>query len=91
MNINQLLGRIIRTVLGIVGALFLVMFIYGGAQWMLAGGEEARVKSSRQTLLNAVAGMIIIALSYSMISILFETAGLIRGDVVKKEGKKKAE
>lgn len=79
VSVNTLIGRLIRTALGFVGALFLLMFIYGGATWMLAGGEEKKVKSGQQTLINAVIGMVIVAISYSVISIIFETANVIRG------------
>lgn len=79
VNLNVVLGRIIRTVLGFVGALFLAMFVYGGAQWMLAGGDAQKVEGGRKTLINAVIGMVVIAVSYSVISIIFETASVIRG------------
>jgi len=78
VSLNELLGRIIRTALGFVGALFLAMFVYGGTTWMLAGGDSEKVKSSQKILLNSVIGLIVIALSYSVISIVFETAALIK-------------
>lgn len=79
VDLNVVLGRIIRTVLGFVGALFLAMFVYGGTQWMVAGGDAKKVESGRKTLINAVIGMVVIAISYSIISIIFETASVIRG------------
>lgn len=79
VSLNELLGRIVRTVLGFVGALFLAMFVYGGATWMMAGGDSEKVMSGRKILLNSLIGLIIIGISYSVISILFETANVIRG------------
>jgi hypothetical protein len=79
VSLNELLGRIIRTALGFVGALFLVMFIYGGATWMTAGGDAEKVTGGRKILINALIGIVIVAISYSVISIIFETAGVIRG------------
>lgn len=79
VSVNTLIGRLIRTALGFVGALFLLMFVYGGATWMLAGGEEKKVKSGQQTLMNAIIGMVIVAISYSVVSIIFETANVVRG------------
>lgn len=79
VSLNSLIGRIIRTVLGFVGALFLAMFVYGGVTWMLAGGDSKKVESGRTTLLNAIMGIVIVAISYSVISIIFETASLVRG------------
>ncbi len=79
VSINELLGRIIRTALGFVGALFLIMFVYGGTTWMLAGGDSKKVESGQRIIINAVIGMVIVAISYSIISIIFETASVIRG------------
>ncbi len=78
VSLNQLLGRIVRTALGFVGALFLAMFVYGGTTWMLAGGDSEKVKSSQKILINSVIGLIVIGISYSVISIVFETAALIK-------------
>ena len=78
VSLNQLLGRVVRTTLGFVGALFLAMFVYGGTTWMLAGGDSEKVKSSQKILLNSVIGLIVIGISYSVISIVFETASLIK-------------
>ncbi len=79
VNLNVVLGRVIRTVLGFVGALFLAMFVYGGTLWMVAGGDAKKVESGRKAIINAVIGMVVIAISYSIISIIFETASVIRG------------
>lgn len=79
VSINTLIGRLIRTALGFVGALFLLMFVYGGATWMMAGGDAKKVQTGQRTLLNAIIGMVIVAISYSVISIIFETANVIRG------------
>jgi lysylphosphatidylglycerol synthetase-like protein (DUF2156 family) len=77
-NIRTILNRVIRTALGFVGALFLAMFVYGGALWMTAAGDEKKVQSAKTTIRNAVIGIFIVALSYAFISLIFETAGQIR-------------
>lgn len=79
VSLNEIIGRVVRTVLGFVGALFLAMFVYGGTTWMIAGGDSEKVKSSQKILLNSVIGLIVIGISYSIISIVFETANVIRG------------
>jgi len=40
---QTLIGKVINAVLGIVGSLALLMFIYGGFTWMLAGGNQEAV------------------------------------------------
>lgn len=63
-DVPVLINRIVTAVLGIVGSLFFVMFLWGGFQYMTAGGDAGKVKSGRTTLLNAVIGIGLVALSY---------------------------
>ncbi|HVM90993.1 MAG TPA: pilin [Verrucomicrobiae bacterium] len=77
-NVTTIINRVIRTALGFVGALFLAMFIYGGAVWMTAQGDEKRVSVAKTTIRNAVIGMLIIAFSYGIISIIFQAAGQVK-------------
>jgi len=78
-NIRTIINRIIRTALGFVGALFLAMFIYGGAVWMTAAGDEKKVQRAKLAIRNAVIGMFIVAFSYGIISIIFQAAGQVQG------------
>jgi hypothetical protein len=78
-NITTIINRVIRTALGFVGALFLAMFIYGGAVWMTAQGDEKRVQTAKTTIRNSVIGMLIIAFSYGIISIIFQASSSVRG------------
>ncbi len=77
-DVRVIVSRIISAVLGIVGALFLAMFIYGGVMWMTAG-EGKRIDTAKKTLVNAVIGMVIVAFSYSMVSLIFNLAGQVSG------------
>lgn len=66
-----LIGKIIKAILGIVGSLSLVMFIYGGIVWMTSGGNEEKVKKGKQTLVNAALGIVVIFSSYSVLNWIF--------------------
>ncbi len=67
-SIPGFIGIIIRGLLGIVGSLSLVMFIYGGFLWMTSGGNEDSVKKGKQTILWAVMGITLIFTSYAILS-----------------------
>ncbi|MDD3284178.1 MAG: TrbC/VirB2 family protein [Patescibacteria group bacterium] len=71
LTVAQLIGKIIRAILGIVGSLSLLMFIYGGVSWMTAGGSEEKAKKSKQILVNAALGIVIIFSSYSILNWIF--------------------
>lgn len=77
-DVREIISKIIRAVLGVVGALFLVMFVYGGVMWMTAG-DSKRIDTAKKTFVNAVIGMVIVAFSYSMVSLVFNLAGQVVG------------
>ncbi len=74
-DVPTLIGRIIRAVLGVVGSLALVMFIYGGFTWMLAAGSSEKVKKGRDIIVWAAIGLVIIFTSYALVSFIIESVG----------------
>ena len=72
-NIPMLLGTIINSVLGIVGSLALVMFIYGGITWMLSAGNQEQVTKGKNILIWAAAGIVIIFISYALVRFVLTT------------------
>jgi len=66
-NPQQLIGKIINAVLGIVGSLALAMFIYGGFTWMLAGGNSEAVTKGKNILIWATLGLVVIFTSYALV------------------------
>ena len=64
---EEIIGKAINAVLGIVGSLALVMFIYGGIVWMTAAGNDQRVQRGKDTLLWAVIGLVVIFSSYALV------------------------
>ena len=72
-NINSLaalVGRLIKGILGVVGSLALLMFIYGGMRWILSAGEPKNVALAQSIIKNATIGMLLIFFSYSISSIV---------------------
>ncbi|MBU1039082.1 pilin [Patescibacteria group bacterium] len=63
--------RILRYLLSGLGALTLLMGIYGGATWMLAAGNEEKITKAKKTLGYAVLGLIIVLGSYTVISFAY--------------------
>ncbi|MEA3272761.1 MAG: pilin, partial [Patescibacteria group bacterium] len=47
ISIPELIGKIIKAVLGIVGSIALLMFIYGGFLWLMSGGNEKNITKGR--------------------------------------------
>ena len=68
-----LIGNIIRSVLGVVGSLALVMFIYGGITWMLSGGDFFEIIRGKRILNWATWGLIIIFSAYALVRFIITT------------------
>jgi len=63
--------------LGVVGAVALVFFIYGGFLLITSGGNDAQVQKGKDTIRNAVIGIAVIFLSGTIVR--FTTDALRRG------------
>lgn len=75
VTIPQLIGRVIKAILSIVGSLALVMFIYGGFTWMLAAGSSEKVKKGKDIIVWAAIGLIIIFSSYALVRFILTQLG----------------
>lgn len=75
VSVPVVIGRVINKVLGIVGALALLMFVYGGITWMTSMGNEQKVTQGKNILMWASLGMVIIFSSYAIIRFILEAIG----------------
>lgn len=69
---NQIIVNVIKAFLGILGALALVIFIYGGFLLLISGGNTELVSKGKRTLVWAIIGLAIILSSYGIVSYLFD-------------------
>jgi hypothetical protein len=59
-------ATVIKTVLALVGTVFLVLTIYAGILWMTAQGEEDKVTKAKDVIKASVLGLIIIMSAYAI-------------------------
>jgi len=59
-------ASVIQVVLGLIGAAFFILFVYGGFLWMTARGNDEQIKKAKKLITNAVIGLVIIILAYSI-------------------------
>lgn len=64
--------RVLGFLLSGLGALTLLMGIYGGASWLLAAGNEEKITKAKKTLSYAVLGLVIVLASYSIINFVYQ-------------------
>lgn len=70
--------NVITYILGFVGVFFLIMIVYSGFQWLMAGGNEETIEKAQTRLKNSIIGFVIIAAAYGLILFVldFWQAGL---------------
>ena len=69
-----LIGKLINAIMGIVGSIALVMFIFGGLVWMLAAGNTERITRGKNILIWATVGLVVIFSSYAIVKFVLEKA-----------------
>lgn len=67
-DIREIIGFVIRAILGIVGSLALLVFVYGGFTWVISGGNEEKVRKGKDMIFWAALGIAVIFLSYAMVT-----------------------
>lgn len=73
VDVPTLIGRIINIVVGVVGAIALLMFIYGGFLWMTSAGDSKRIETGKSTLTWAALGLVVIFTARTILTFLFTT------------------
>jgi hypothetical protein len=68
VKIEVIVGKAIQILLGLLGIIFLILTIYGGVKWMMAGGEGGEVTKAKSVLTNGVIGLVIILSAYAISS-----------------------
>ncbi len=74
VTVTGALSDVIFIILSILGTIFLLLVIYGGINWMMAGGNEQNVERGKETIKEAIIGLIVVvgayALTYFFVKIL---------------------
>ena len=65
-----------RWILGIVGSLTLLMFIYGGTMFLISAGSSDKIGEARKIITAAVVGLLIVLASFLIIKFVLASMGL---------------
>lgn len=64
---RDILSSVINAAVGLVGVISLATIVYGGFRWMTSAGKEETVSEAKRILTAGVIGVIIIAISWSVV------------------------
>lgn len=67
-DVRVVIGTVIKGLMGVMGALALLMVVWGAGTWLLSAGNPEKVKAGSQTMLWAVLGVVITVASYMILT-----------------------
>lgn len=74
-EVTQVAVNIIILILGISGSVALLMFVYGGWNWIFAQGRPEYVQTGKDTMKHAIIGLAIIFGAYAIINFVIAILG----------------
>jgi hypothetical protein len=57
-----------NTLLFLIGAISVIMLIYGGIRYTISGGDSAAVTAAKNTILYAIVGIIVAILAFAIVN-----------------------
>ena len=63
---STMVSSVVSVILTLLGVIFLVMIIYSGIRWMTAGGREEVVTRAKDSIRQAIIGLIIVIGAYAI-------------------------
>ncbi len=70
---GDLVGKVTNTLLIIAGAVAVIVIVIGGIQYTLSAGDEKRTKTAKDTITNAVIGLVIAIMAFAIVNFVLGT------------------
>ena len=70
-------NTIVNVLLFLIGAISVVMLVYGGIQYTLSSGDSGKVNNAKNTILYAIVGLVVALLAYAIVN--FVVGNLVGG------------
>ena len=69
-DIRTTIASIIRTAMGLLGIVAVVVILIGGFTWMTAGGNDDKVGEAKKWIFSGIIGLVIILSAYALASFI---------------------
>ncbi len=74
-DFGTMFSSILNVVMLIAAILVFAFLIFGGIQWITAGGDKTKAEEARNKITSAVIGLVIVAASYALINLIVNFLG----------------
>lgn len=65
-TIETTIGNIIKIAMSFLGAIFIILIIFNGINWMRAQGNEEEVREAKKTIKNLIIGLVVIIAAFAL-------------------------
>ena len=65
-----------NTAMFLIGALCVLMVVFGGFRYVISGGDAAKVTTAKNTILYAIIGVIVAVLAYAIVNFVTTSLGV---------------
>lgn len=69
-SFQEIFGKLTDLLIFIVGAVSILMVVWGGLLFVLSAGDSGRIKTARETILYAVVGVIVALSAFAIVSFI---------------------
>lgn len=76
-TLPEIIAFIINIFSWIIGAVSVIMIIYGGFRYITSGGNDTGVKDAKNTILYAIIGLVIVALAQIIVNFVLSRANTL--------------
>lgn len=78
-DLGTSVATVIKTILALVGTIFLVLTIYAGVMWMTAQGDESAIEKATGIIKASIIGLVIIMSAYAITYFVTTKLGAVAG------------
>jgi hypothetical protein len=71
LKLMTIVGTVIQAALGLLGAIFIIIMVIAGYNWMMASGNEQKVEKAQNMIKRAIIGLIITLSSWAIWTFVF--------------------
>lgn len=75
-NFGKSVSNLVIAAIVLASLVALAFLIYGGVKWIMSEGDKTAIENARQTIVGAVIGLVVIFLSYFILSIVLGVFGI---------------
>jgi len=76
------IGNLVTAAMILAALVALGFLIYGGVKWIMSEGDKTAIDNARQTIVGAVIGLVIVFVSYLILSIVLKVFGITLTNLV---------